>query len=68
MLVSRVYLTDVHNGYRVFTLDSVKKIRLTIQNMAYASELIEEIKKHKIKLKEVPVNIKYTEYSMSKGQ
>ncbi len=33
MLVSRVYLTDVHNGYRVFTLDSVKKIRLTIENI-----------------------------------
>ena len=68
MLVSSVYLTDAHNGYRVLTLDSVKKIRLTIENMAYASELIEEIKRHKIKYKEVPVNIKYTEYSMSKWQ
>jgi hypothetical protein len=34
--------------------------------MAYASELIEEIKKNKIKFKEVPVNIKYTTYSISK--
>jgi len=34
--------------------------------MAYASELIEEIKKHQIKYKEVPVNIRYTEYSMNK--
>lgn len=68
MFISHVYLTDAHNGYRVFTLESIKKIRLTIENMAYASELIEEIKKNKIKLKEVPVNIKYTEYSMSKWQ
>jgi len=68
MLVSWIFLTDAHNGYRVFTLESIKKIRLTIDTMAYASELIEEIKKHKIKLKEVPVNISYSEYSMNKWQ
>jgi len=34
--------------------------------MAYASELIEEIKLKKIKFKEVPVNIHYTKYSLSK--
>jgi hypothetical protein len=66
MFISNVYLTDTHNGYRVFTLDSIKKIKLTIDNMAYASELIDEIQKNNIKLKEVPVNIKYTKYSMSK--
>lgn len=68
MLVSNVYLTDAHNGYRVFTFNSIKKIRLTIDTMAYASELIDEIQKNNIKLKEVPVNIKYTKYSMSKWQ
>ena len=66
--LSKVYLTDSHNWYRVFKLDSIKKIKLTIENMAYASELIEEIKKNKIKFKEVPVNIKYTTYSISKWQ
>ena len=68
LFVSSVYLTDAHNGYRVFKFDSIKKIRLRIESMAYASELIEEIKKNNIKLKEVPVNIKYTEYSMKKWQ
>jgi hypothetical protein len=34
--------------------------------MAYASELIEEIKRNKIKFEEVPVNILYTKYSISK--
>jgi polyprenyl-phospho-N-acetylgalactosaminyl synthase len=67
-LVSNVYLTDAHNGYRVFTLDTIKEINLTIDTMAYASELIEEIREKKIKFKEVPVNIKYTKYSMNKWQ
>jgi polyprenyl-phospho-N-acetylgalactosaminyl synthase len=66
--VSGVYLTDAHNGYRVFTLKSIKKIKLTIDWMAYASEVIEEIKSNKIKFKEVPVNINYTKYSLSKWQ
>lgn len=68
LIVSGIYLTDAHNWYRVFTFKSIKKIKLTIDNMAYASELIEEIKDKNIKLKEVPVNIKYTKYSMSKWQ
>lgn len=68
IFLSWVYLTDSHNGYRVFTLKTVKKIKLTIDTMAYASELIEELKKYKIKIKEVPVNIKYTDYSIKKWQ
>lgn len=68
LFVSWIYLTDAHNWYRVFTFDSIKKIKLNIEGMAYASELIEEIKRNKIKLKEVPVNIKYTDYSMKKWQ
>jgi polyprenyl-phospho-N-acetylgalactosaminyl synthase len=47
-------------------LDTIKEINLTIDTMAYASELIEEIREKKIKFKEVPVNIKYTKYSMNK--
>lgn len=68
LLVSNIYLTDAHNGYRVFKFKTIKKITLTIDTMAYASELIEEFKNKNIKFKEVPVNIKYTEYSMKKWQ
>lgn len=68
LIISNVYLTDAHNGYRVFRLESVKKIRITIDTMAYASELIEEIKNKKILFKEVPVDINYTQYSMQKWQ
>jgi hypothetical protein len=34
--------------------------------MAYASELIEEIRKNKIIYSEVPVDITYTDYSLNK--
>jgi len=68
LFISWVYLTDSHNGYRVFTLNTVKKIKLTINWMAYASELVDKLKQNKIKFTEVPVNIKYTDYSLSKWQ
>ena len=68
LFISWVYLTDSHNGYRTFTLDTVKKIKLTINWMAYASELVDKLEQNKIKFIEVPVNIRYTDYSLSKGQ
>jgi len=36
--------------------------------MAYASELVDKLEQNKIKFIEVPVNIRYTDYSLSKGQ
>lgn len=67
-IISGAKLTDAHNGYRVFKRGTLDKIRLTTDNMAYASELVDLIVKHKIKYAEVPVKIRYTEYSLSKGQ
>jgi hypothetical protein len=34
--------------------------------MSHASEIIDIISKEKIKFKEVPVNIQYTQYSLKK--
>jgi len=36
--------------------------------MAHASELLEQIAKHKISFSEAPVHIRYTDYSLQKGQ
>lgn len=66
--ISWINLTDAHNWYRALRLDVVKNIHLTIDTMAYASELIDEVHNHKIKFSEVPVNITYTEYSLAKWQ
>ena len=67
-LVSWVSLTDSHNGYRLFRFSTIERIKLNLDGMAYASQLIEEVNKQKIRLSEVPVNINYTDYSLSKWQ
>ena len=67
-LLSSIQLTDAHNGFRIIKLKQLDKIRLTIDGMWYASELLDIIAREKISYKEVPVNVRYTEYSLSKGQ
>jgi len=67
-LLSNIYLTDSHNWYRVFKLNILDKINISMDWMEYASELVESIYKNKLKYKEVPVDIKYSEYTLSKWQ
>ena len=67
-LVSWIYLTDSHNWYRAFRKTALYKFSLRIDSMAYASELIEEIRKNDLKYSEIPVNIQYTDYSIKKWQ
>jgi len=67
-LLNGSWLSDPHNWYRILSLDFIKKINITSDNMTYASELIEEINRLKAHYVEVPVNIKYSEYSLGKWQ
>ena len=67
-LISGVRLTDAHNGYRLFHREVIEKVRLTMDGMEYASELIDQIHFHGYMIGEVPVNIHYDEYTLGKGQ
>jgi len=67
-LLYGIKLTDVHNGMRAFKTAVFKKIVFTEDRFAYASELLEKIVKEGFRFNEVPVTIKYTDYSLAKGQ
>jgi glycosyltransferase involved in cell wall biosynthesis len=67
-LATGLRVTDAHNGLRVFTMAAVRKIRITENRMAHASEIFEQIVRHKLTYIEVPVTITYTDYSRAKGQ
>ena len=66
-LVIGIKLTDAHNGFRGLSKNAIKKIKLTENRMAYASQLMFEVKKHKLSYCEVPVKIKYTKETLDKG-
>lgn len=61
-------LSDAHNGMRAMTAAAAQKIRLRQTGMAHATEIIAEVRKKKLRYKEVPVNIQYSTYSKTKGQ
>ena len=67
-LFTGLLLSDAHNGLRAFNKKAINQIQITENRMAHASEILFEIKKHKLKFKEVPVRIHYTSYSKGKGQ
>lgn len=61
-------LTDTHNGLRAFSRHAAEQIVITQNRMAHATQILQLIAYHKLSYTEVPVNIKYTEYSLAKGQ
>ncbi len=61
-------MSDPHSWYRVLSLESLRKISLTSDGMHYANELNEQIKRNRLRYEEVPIHIRYTDYSLQKWQ
>lgn len=64
----KLQLTDAHNGLRVLSRPAVEQLRISMNGMAHASEIVASLARSSWRIVEVPVTIRYTEYSRSKGQ
>jgi len=62
------WTSDSQSGFRGFNRKALGFINVKTQGMEVSSELFTEIKKHNLKLLEVPISVIYTEYSRNKGQ
>ncbi len=67
-LFTGLLLSDAHNGFRAFNRKAAELMRIKENRMAHASEILILVKKHKLRFKEVAVEVRYTEYSKAKGQ
>lgn len=67
-VVSHVKITDTHNGLRAFSRRAASKMHITLDRMAHASEIIDQIGQLNLPFTEIPVHIRYTDYSRMKGQ
>ncbi|MBI4121905.1 MAG: glycosyltransferase family 2 protein [Parcubacteria group bacterium] len=67
-LLSGLRITDPHSGFRALSRPAAEKIRLRQDRMAHASEFLQLLARHELRYKEIPVTIRYTEYSMARGQ
>lgn len=63
-----IWLSDSHNGFRAINIGDFKGFEIKENRMAHASEIIDLIKRLDMKYLEMPCSIKYTTYSLKKGQ
>ncbi len=59
-ILSGINLSDTHNGFRALSRKAFTEMRIGIDRMAHASEILDLIKVKKIKFIEHPVTIKYS--------
>lgn len=67
-ITTGLQVTDAHNGIRMLSRKSAKLIEIKQNRMSHASEILSEIARHGLSYKEIPTKIRYTEYSLNKGQ
>ena len=67
-IVSRIRVTDTHNGLRAFSRRAALRLRMNEDRMAHASEILDEIARLRLRYREVPTRVLYSPYSLRKGQ
>jgi glycosyltransferase involved in cell wall biosynthesis len=63
-----LWVTDSQSGFRAYSRRAAEKINTRGDRYEYESEVIREIYIHKLTFKEVPIRVRYTDYSMNKAQ
>lgn len=64
----RIWVSDSQSGYKAFSREALKQIELRTTGYEFCSEICGEIKRKKLRLREVPIRTIYTDYSRKKGQ
>jgi len=61
-------MTDAHNGLRAMTRSCAMRMQIRQNRMAHASEIIQQVAQLQLRVVEAPVTIRYSAYSLRKGQ
>lgn len=63
-----LWVTDSQSGFRAYSRHAAEVINTKSDRYEYDSEIIREIYVYKLKFQEVPIAVRYTEYSMGKTE
>lgn len=63
-----LWVTDSQSGFRAYSQKAAELINTKADRYDYDSEVIREIHNYKLTYEEIPIKVKYTEYSMGKIQ
>ena len=61
-----LWVTDSQSGFRAYSKKAIDSIETKTDRYEYDSEVIREIYRNKLKYAEIPIEVRYTDYSMSK--
>lgn len=67
-LLFGVQTSDSQSGFRGLGQRAIKHIRLRSNRMEVSSEFFAQIKRLNLRASEIPIHVRYTKYSLSKGQ
>lgn len=62
-----LWVSDSQSGFRAYSHHAAEVIDTKTDRYEYDSEVIREIYKYRLKYREVPIEVRYTEYSMGKA-
>lgn len=70
LCITRLWLSDAHNGYRAFGRRALQMIHITQDRMAHATEIRQCVARHRrsLEIVEVPVTVRYSPGALRKGQ
>jgi len=63
-----LWVSDSQSGFKAFSRKALEEIEIKARKFDWSSEIVAELKSKKIKFLEVPIGVKYSDYSLSKGQ
>ncbi len=57
-----LHLSDAHNGFRAMSRSAAELINIRLNRMAHATEIVSQVRAHRLRYQEVPVVIDYREF------
>jgi glycosyltransferase involved in cell wall biosynthesis len=67
-LLFGLWVSDSQSGFKAISRSAWQKIEFYGDRFEFCSEIIANIKKHRVRYKEIPIKVYYSQYSQSKGQ
>ncbi|MCX6762567.1 MAG: glycosyltransferase family 2 protein [Candidatus Moranbacteria bacterium] len=67
-MIYGLWVTDSQSGFRAYSKRAMEQIDTRTDHYEYDSEVIREIRRNQLKHVEIPIEVRYTEYSMGKLQ
>ena len=62
-----IKVNDSQSGLRAFNRKAAETIMINARDYGVSSEIVGEVRRHNLRLKEIPIKTIYTEYSITKG-